>query len=236
MASYASKKDVVVEIGGGDGALTMALTLTGATLRTIEIDSKLAEGLRANFPSVEVVEGNALKVSFKEYNKVIASIPYQITEPLIEKLAKEKFDEAILLTGDNFYFTCIAKSEDPSFGKLTLLANSYFKIELVQMVGKESFDPEPRTKSALIKLTPAEPSEESYKVIRFLLERRKKKIKNGLIEYLCGTGHTKNQAKEIVKSAVPESIFTNYLENLNNGQIKELFLAVKKSIDTIKRK
>ncbi|HZH28519.1 MAG TPA: phospholipid methyltransferase [Azospirillaceae bacterium] len=54
--------EIVVEFGGGTGAITQGLLENGipsSKLYTLEIDGELANYLRAHFPTVNIVEGDA---------------------------------------------------------------------------------------------------------------------------------------------------------------------------------
>ena len=80
----------IVEIGGGDGALTDYLAQGNNLVTVIEKDPYYAKVLRekyANFPNVTVVEGDALDFNFNGYDRIVANLPFTITEPLFINLA-----------------------------------------------------------------------------------------------------------------------------------------------------
>ena len=80
----------IVEIGGGDGALTDYLAQGNNLVTVIEKDPYYANVLRekyANFPNVTVVEGYALDFNFNGYDRIVANLPFTITEPLFINLA-----------------------------------------------------------------------------------------------------------------------------------------------------
>jgi phosphatidylethanolamine/phosphatidyl-N-methylethanolamine N-methyltransferase len=59
------RDEFVVELGAGTGAVTRALLTAGVPpqrLFAVEIDPEMAEYLRANFPEVNVIAGDALAV------------------------------------------------------------------------------------------------------------------------------------------------------------------------------
>ena len=81
----------VVEIGGGAGALTEVLAPKCASLTVLELDHYYAELLKKKFedyPNVTIIEGNALDHSYLEYDRIVANLPYTITEPFLVKLAQ----------------------------------------------------------------------------------------------------------------------------------------------------
>ncbi|NNG17179.1 MAG: ribosomal RNA small subunit methyltransferase A, partial [Gemmatimonadales bacterium] len=56
--------DVVLEIGPGRGSLTAVLVERGADLTAIERDPELVPSLEGRFPTVEIVQGDALAVDW----------------------------------------------------------------------------------------------------------------------------------------------------------------------------
>jgi len=79
----------VLEIGPGSGGLTAALAARAGRVVAIEKDPDLVPGLRARFPDVTVVEGDALELDWHALGGpgalVTGNIPYNITSPLIDK-------------------------------------------------------------------------------------------------------------------------------------------------------
>ena len=84
--SGASSATTIVEIGGGLGALTLALAQTGAQVTTIECDKRLVAALReiVAAANVTVVEGDATSLDWQQLLKgqgdvqLVANLPYNI--------------------------------------------------------------------------------------------------------------------------------------------------------------
>jgi 16S rRNA (adenine1518-N6/adenine1519-N6)-dimethyltransferase len=90
-----SKKDVVVEIGAGTGALTKELAKKAKKVVAFEIDKDLIPVLKAeleDFDNVEIINKDFLKFDlphssfFIPHSKLVGSISYDMTSPLIHKL------------------------------------------------------------------------------------------------------------------------------------------------------
>ena len=81
--------DTVLEIGPGPGGLTAALAARAGRVVAIEKDADLVPGLRARFPEVTVVEGDALELDWHALGGpcalVIGNIPYNIPSPLLDR-------------------------------------------------------------------------------------------------------------------------------------------------------
>ncbi len=61
-ATFQNKNDIIVELGGGTGSFTEALCAAGVlekNLYVIEIDPELCQYLRARFPNVTIIQGDA---------------------------------------------------------------------------------------------------------------------------------------------------------------------------------
>ncbi len=94
-------QDVVVEVGPGLGALTVHLAEMAGRVLALEIDPALAAYLKDEFfadkPRVEVICQDILRFDLKALARdtgrplaVVGNLPYQITSPLLFKLAAEK--------------------------------------------------------------------------------------------------------------------------------------------------
>ncbi len=177
-----SEKDTVLEIGSGAGAVTSLLAKKAGFVLTLEFDSTLIPTLNSNlkdFKNVTVLNTDALKfletgsseirtlgtaalktvtleMGTKEIpavNKVVASIPYQITSPLLHKLLPLKDQiKTIVLLVQKEVAQRIA-SVPPKSNYLATLLATFFKIEIISFVKKEAFIPVPKVDGAIIKLT-----------------------------------------------------------------------------------
>ena len=178
-----SSQDHVVEIGPGPGVLTERLLETGCGLTSIEIDPEVCEFLRDNFPNLELVEGDALKVKWPKANKVVANIPYQISSPLIDVITRtNSIDYVVILVQEEFAERLVVEweSDRGSLGMCTMLDwDCTFEIR----VGPHCFTPSPQVHSRLVtmkrKESPAN-SKLAKLLIRQAFAQRRKKLRNTL--------------------------------------------------------
>ena len=82
--------DVVLEVGGGEGALTAELAPLVATLHVIELDRRLRPALErvaAEYPGVELHFADAMRFDLAALepapDRMVANLPYAIATPLI---------------------------------------------------------------------------------------------------------------------------------------------------------
>ncbi len=247
--------DVIIEIGAGSGLLTQYLIQKANKVIAIEIDEKFKNKLEAiGNSNFEVVIGNALELlrsnNFKKItnNKknvwVVGNIPYHITEPLMMSLVNLPISGATFLTGARFANTITPRIDNESLSKLTLLTNTFFNIEVIDFVDKSSFEPQPRTTSAIIHLKKKNEqeileNEQIYLFSKIFLSAQKGTlIKNIFIEAIISFNEykkigetkqnkkplmTKNQAREKIFSLkIPETILNKSVEQLNNEEFKLL--------------
>lgn len=236
--SNLNKNDVVVEIGIGQGVLTKELAKAAKLVYAYEIDSSIKPQIdlfSKKHKNLVINFENALKATFPKFNKLISNLPYQITEPFIEKLVKRDFEFAVLLVGNNF-----AKSvcfDNDTETKLSLLTKCFFNCQYLKAVEKENFSPPPNTLSAIIKLTPLQqaPSKQLF-VMKELFCQRDKKLKNALVEALIRLNHqdcnTQRKAKEVIKDQFALNFLENNFENITNSQIQELFNCIKNYVNS----
>ena len=178
-----SSQDHVVEIGPGPGVLTERLLETGCGLTSIEIDPEVCEFLRDNFPNLELVEGDALKVKWPKANKVVANIPYQISSPLIDVITRtNSIDYVVILVQEEFAERLVVEweSDRGSLGMCTMLD---WDCTFEMRVGPHCFTPSPQVHSRLVtmrrKESPAN-SKLAKLLIRQAFAQRRKKLRNTL--------------------------------------------------------
>ncbi|RLG57870.1 MAG: 16S rRNA methyltransferase, partial [Candidatus Hydrothermarchaeota archaeon] len=106
-----SSKDVVLEIGSGFGSLTKFLVEKAKKVYAIERDSTLIEVLKSYViaKNLEIIQRDALRITFPEFNKCVSNLPYVISSPITFKLLKHDFEKAILTYQKEFAERLIAK-------------------------------------------------------------------------------------------------------------------------------
>lgn len=175
--------DHVIEIGPGPGVLTERLLETGCTLTAIELDSGACEFLRDNFPSLNLIEGDALQVKWPTANKVVANIPYQISSPLIDVITRTpSIEEVVILVQEEFAERLVVEWESDK-GSLGMCTMMDWDCTFEMRVGPHCFTPSPQVHSRLVTMTRIESPENSKLaklLIRQAFSQRRKKIRNTL--------------------------------------------------------
>ena len=188
-----TKDDVILEIGPGIGTLTIELAKRAKKVIAIEQDTRICEILAKRLKdekidNVELINDDALKVDFPEFNKIISNLPYQISSPITFKFLDYDFDIAVLMYQKEFADRMNGEVGSKNYSRLSAML--YFKCDVEKLtdVSCESFIPKPQIDSSVVSLTPKENpiSDEDFEIYsRFtkaLFQHRNKKIKNALID------------------------------------------------------
>ena len=150
----------LVEIGPGLGALTRPLLQRCGALTVIELDRDLAVRLRQQ-PGLEVVQADVLKVDFAELAagrrlRVVGNLPYNISTPILFHL----LDHTAQVQDQHFMLQkevverMAAVPGSKAYGRLSVMLQWRYQIELVLDVPPEAFDPPPRVDSAVVRMVP----------------------------------------------------------------------------------
>ena len=186
-----SKKDTVLEIGPGLGVLTNKLAERAKKVFAIEFDKKLYSYLKTIvLDNVEVLFGDAIKIDFPKFNKIVSNIPYQISSPLIFKLIKYQFELGIIMFQSEFAKRLIGTPNTKNYSRLTVMASYYYEIELMRNVPRTSFFPVPTVDSVIMSLRPKTTTEPAvvvneplfFQLVRIVFNERRKIIKNSILD------------------------------------------------------
>jgi 16S rRNA (adenine1518-N6/adenine1519-N6)-dimethyltransferase len=187
IADYAelTPRDVVLEIGPGTGNLTEVLSRRAGQIFAVEVDPGLAADLKGRLENVSVIKGDALKLEFPEYNKIASNLPYQISSKITLKLVTKPFDLAVLMYQREFARRLLAQPGTPKYGRLAMVVGHYAKAELLELVPRRAFLPQPSVGSAIVILRPRpeRPVVDEgifLRLVTGLFRFRRKKVRNAL--------------------------------------------------------
>ena len=178
--------DVVLEIGAGYGNLTEKLAGKAGRVIAIEVDPELAASLH-RWENVDVLVGDALKMEFPRFNKVISNLPYSISSPVTFKLLEHKFDLGILMYQHEFAKRIVALPGSKDYGRLSVGVQYYADVEILEVIPWTAFVSPPEVKSAIIRMTPRPPPYEVkdrdffMKFISAIFSQRRKKLRNCIL-------------------------------------------------------
>ena len=183
----------VLEIGPGTGVLTQFLLQNpDIDLTAVELDSESVVYLHQHFPQLKVVEADFLKMDLKSLFSdkfcVIGNLPYNISSQIFFKMLDNK-DQIPCLVGmiqKEVAERMAAKEGNKTYGILSVLMQAYYSIDYLFTVHEHVFDPPPKVKSAVIRLTRNDVSrincdEKLFKtVVKTAFNQRRKQMRNSL--------------------------------------------------------
>ncbi len=188
------KSDVVLEIGAGTGVLTEKLAERAERVIAIESDPSFARLLDQRFKNpnntnntnVEIVHGDALKIEFPRFNKIVSNLPYSISSQITFKLLEYPFETAILMYQYEFAKRMAASHGSKDYGRLSISVQYKTNVELLEIVPATAFSLEPSVQSAIVRLTMRAPEYDvlNYdffsKFLNAVFSQRRKKLRNSI--------------------------------------------------------
>lgn len=200
-AAGVTKDDMVLEIGPGIGTMTQYLAEAAGRVVAVEIDNNLIPILQEtlkDYENVTVIHNDILKVDIAElaekYNggrpiKVVASLPYYITTPIIMGLFESHvpIDNITVMVQKEVADRMQEGPGSKNYGALSLAVQYYAEPYIVANVPPNCFIPRPSVGSAVIRLTrhkeaPVQTKDEQlmFRLIRASFNQRRKTLQNGL--------------------------------------------------------
>ena len=174
------KTDSVLEIGAGTGNLTTELLDRCGKVYALEKDRGFVTRLEDRFmqaKNLEIIQGNALKVPFPETDKIVSNLPYDISKKITEKILNHNFILAVLVYQKEFADKLAAKPGSENYRFISALTQSCAKVEVLDTIPPNAFNPQPKVSSAIVRLTPSRVAEEDYILfLRRLFNQKNKKI------------------------------------------------------------
>ncbi len=186
-------KTNVLEIGPGTGVLTQFLLQNpDINLTTVELDRESVEYLHKHYPQLRIIEADFLKLDlasvFPDKFYIIGNFPYNISSQILFKLLDYK-DKIPVLSG-MFQKEVAERIASPAgkkaYGILSVLLQAFYSIDYLFTVPEHVFDPPPKVKSAVIRLTRNEVvkldcNEQLFKtVVKTAFNQRRKTLRNSI--------------------------------------------------------
>ena len=185
------KDDNIIEIGPGKGALTFPLAEYLEHLSVIEIDRDLITILEAqNNQKISIYNSDALAFDFNQFSeklRIVGNLPYNISSPLLFHLLsyKDNIIDMTFMLQKEVVERIVASPGSKSYGRLSVVMQAFFDAELMFVVPKDSFDPQPKIESAILYLkTKSAPLVKNLKplenIVKLAFSQRRKTLKNCL--------------------------------------------------------
>jgi 16S rRNA (adenine1518-N6/adenine1519-N6)-dimethyltransferase len=208
--------DAMVEIGPGLAAMTQPLAERLGHLHVIELDRDLARRLRLH-PQLHVIESDVLKVDFTALAsslqvprlRIVGNLPYNISTPILFHL----LDHVAVVIDQHFMLQkevverMVAAPSTSHYGRLSVMLQWRYEMEMLLHVGPQAFDPPPRVDSAIVRMLPlAQAATVNQRLLSELVQvafsQRRKLLRHTLGKWLeekqfGGTFDVQRRAEEV---------------------------------------
>jgi len=189
--------DRLVEIGPGQGAITLPLLRQHPKLTVIEFDRDLVAPLTAAaapLGELTLIQSDVLRVDFTELAgdgqiRLVGNLPYNISSPILF----HALDHAAVVRDMHFMLQkevvdrMAAGPGSKVFGRLSVMLQAYCEVTSLFVVPPGAFRPPPKVDSAVVRLVPRDPSSIGIHdrrrfadVVRAAFGQRRKTLRNAL--------------------------------------------------------
>jgi 16S rRNA (adenine1518-N6/adenine1519-N6)-dimethyltransferase len=184
-------EDVVLEVGGGEGALTEALAPRVALVHVIELDERLRDELEriaAEAGNVRLHFADAMRIDFAGLEpapgRMVANLPYSIATPLLIRTVAELPDLGswTVMVQREIADRLRAAPGSRTYGAPSVLLQLACSLRIVRTIDRAVFRPRPRIDSALLRLERTGPaaSPEVARIVRDAFAHRRKALARSL--------------------------------------------------------
>lgn len=216
----------ILEIGPGTGVLTQYL-IDKDNFTAFDIDIESIDFLKQKYPQhqnkihfQDFLEADLTPFASKGKFKVVGNFPYNISTQIMFKVLEHR-DDVTSLVGMFQREVAQRIAEKPgtkTYGILSVLLQAFYKIEYLFTVSEHVFNPPPKVKSAVIRLTrnsieKLDCNEELFfKVVKASFNQRRKTVRNS-VKVLSGN----NIVESIYLDKRAEQLSVNEFVALTNS-------------------
>jgi len=183
-------KDVVLEVGAGEGVLTERLAGAAAHVQVVEIDRGLEPALAAvaSRSNVTLHWGDAMKLDLAAFDPpptaLVANLPYAIATPLILRTIAElpSLTRWTAMVQREIADRLRAAPGSRTYGSPSALVQLACEVSLLRTVDPAVFRPRPRVESAILRLRRTGPGADSAtrELVRAAFAHRRKSLARSL--------------------------------------------------------
>ena len=192
----------VVEIGPGQGAMTLPLLRRLGAMQAIELDRDLIAPLTtmaAPVGTLSILSADALSVDFAalaraagQALRVVGNLPYNISTPLIFHLLSfvEQVQDMHFMLQKEVVDRMASGPGSKVYGRLSVMTQAQAQVSSLFKVPAQAFWPAPKVESAIVRLIPhaqqlpAEQLAALDQITRLAFSARRKTLANGLASVL----------------------------------------------------
>ncbi len=184
----------VVEIGPGTGVLTQFLITNSFPFFALDVDDESIAFLHETYPNktkqilkADFLESDLSQLVGTKFN-VIGNFPYNISSQIMFKVLELR-DQVEIVVGMFQREVALRLAEKPgskTYGILSVLLQAFYSVEYLFTVNENVFNPPPKVKSAVIRVTRNNVKKLDCdellftKVVKTAFNQRRKTIRNSI--------------------------------------------------------
>lgn len=190
--------DFLVEIGPGQGALTLPVIKLARRLDVVEFDRDLIPELEARVAlrgDLVIHQADALEFDFASLHRanrllrVFGNLPYNISTPLLFHLLTFApiISDMVFMLQKEVAERLAAPADTEDYGRLSVMMQYHCDVELLFDVPPSAFFPPPKVQSSIVRLLPytelphtAKNYEVFESVVKHAFGQRRKTLRNSL--------------------------------------------------------
>ena len=150
----------VLEVGPGMGVMTQFLIPKPRPLKVVEIDRESVAFLNANYPDLQIIGGDFLKMDLSTVFDgqpfvLTGNYPYDISSQIFFKMIdnRELIPCCTGMIQREVALRIASKPGNKAYGILSVLLQAWYDCEYLFTVDENVFNPPPKVKSAVIRMT-----------------------------------------------------------------------------------
>jgi len=183
----------VLEVGPGAGAITKyLLEIPDIIFKAVELDTEKVQYLEQTYP---LIKGKIINQSFLEMQppfegpfSIIGNFPYNISTQIMFRVLdwKDQVPQVVGMFQKEVAQRIAAGHGNKDYGILSVLIQAWYKVEYLFEVHEQCFNPPPKVKSAVIRITRLEQDydianeRKFFNLVKTAFNQRRKQLRNPL--------------------------------------------------------
>jgi 16S rRNA (adenine1518-N6/adenine1519-N6)-dimethyltransferase len=221
---HQDKYDGIVEVGPGMGMMTKYVQkkYPDHTFKLVELDRDSVAYLGRHFSELEVLSEDFLKLDvttmFKGQFAVVGNYPYNISSQIVFKVIDNRL-QIPEMTGMFQKEVAERICEGPGtkkYGIISILVQAFYKAEYLFTVNEDVFDPPPKVKSGVIRLTRLETTPDCDMVVFKRLVKMSFNLRRKMLRKSLKSEFTTEQLTMEIFTKRPEQLSVQDFADMTN--------------------
>lgn len=183
----------LLEVGPGGGALTKyLLQLNDIDFKAVELDEEKVGYLLQTYPALQdkIIHHSFLDIKkpFEGAFTIVGNFPYNISTQILFKILEWKEDVPYMIGmfQKEVAQRAAAKEGNKVYGVLSVLVQAYYEVDYLFDVSEQSFNPPPKVKSGVIRLSrkketaPMRSDKDMFLLVKTAFNQRRKTLRNAV--------------------------------------------------------